>query len=205
MKKIRKVLIIFVSIITVPMIAFAVYMSVYSYQHNIARNKGYKEISTVVPISRQIRMEDNTPTRVLSFFPKSYEINITTKEDYEHWKKLVLKRGKLLYGDGPHSHQELKEYVKDVNHCELFYSSEQTVKNTKPDESLAMLMNGYVMNPDPKSPYTNQKGFKTWNDAIKNMYDNFACVPSNHDLIEKWKFPKKNIEEMNTYRKKLGK
>ncbi|BDR56713.1 hypothetical protein [Xylocopilactobacillus apis] len=176
--------------------------------HN-SRQKAFEEISKVVPRSKQIFIEQRqTPPQTYSLeFPKSYDTFVTTKKDYEHWKKLVLKRGKFF--DTSHDNKNLKEDVKDIKNYEIVYGSSQPASGSNPQEDLKMWSgqkNGnYGIDLDTKSSPLNQNHFKTWEEALKFMYDNFAYLPSESDLVKKWRFPADTVKRLSNYRKSLGK
>ncbi|BDR58035.1 hypothetical protein [Xylocopilactobacillus apicola] len=199
MKKLKWLLILLILMIGIG-------VAVYHMQKNRAEKKAYEVLSTLVPRNKQIKLKITTPGNGLRLFPESYDFAVTTKEDYNHWRSVVVKRKHFLSpGTGDN---QMKELINDPNNCEIIYKTTQTVKRGKPDDDIMMIYgdDGFINSHYPSnSPYTNQRHFKTWNQALKHMYDNFSCLPSNEELVSKWDFPSKTVKELAEYRKSLNK
>ncbi|BDR55544.1 hypothetical protein [Xylocopilactobacillus apis] len=203
--KITKKILIFSSPILILIAVYLVMEGVRMIQYKTAEAKAYQELSTLVPRSKQIKVDVRYSQAVgLELFPNFYEFEVTTKEDYNHWKKIVLKRRKFLGSD---DFETSKEKVNDVKYCEITYKTNQTIKKGKPDDDILMVYgdDGFLTHPVQEPTHDNRRHFKTWNIALKHMYDNFAYVPSNQELVKKWKFPAQNVKEMNSYRQSLNK
>ncbi|MHA3067066.1 hypothetical protein [Lacticaseibacillus saniviri] len=60
----------------------------------------------------------------------------------------------------------------------------------------------YYIYPDPKTMNPNLTRFsKTWQGSLQIMYDHFAYLPSNTDLVKKWRFPANAVQDLAGERK----
>lgn len=180
-------------------------------QLHISQTKATQAISQLVPKDKQIIIDTRTnPGGMFDLTPPAtYITTVTTQKDYERWKKLVLKRGKLLSSDHltPDGTEpsNLKAFVKNIKHCEINYESEQSIANSKPDMTnldMGLGSQAYYIYPDPKTMNPNLTRFsKTWQGSLQIMYDHFSYLPSNTDLVKKWRFPANAVQDLAGERK----
>jgi len=161
-------------------------------QEHRAEAKASQVINQVVPKDKQIVIKTEAyPLAGPELFPKTYQVKMTTQKDYDHWRQLVLHRGKPLAKD--YQPKDLKAYTEDIKNCEITYSSIQTPNNTVPDKTQLDMLAGnifFTMYPDAREPYVNKpRNVKTWAGALQVMRDNFAYRPTNATLVEKWGVP----------------
>ncbi|MCG4281949.1 hypothetical protein [Lacticaseibacillus saniviri] len=180
-------------------------------QLHISQTKATQVISQLVPKEKQIIIETRShPGGMLDLTPPdTYVTTVTTQKDYELWKKLVLQHGQLLSSDHllPDGTEpsNLKAFVKNIKHCEINYESEQSIANSKPDMTnldMGLGSQAYYIYPDPKTMNPNLTRFsKTWQGSLQIMYDHFAYLPSNTDLVKKWRFPANAVQDLAGERK----
>ncbi|WP_144399471.1 hypothetical protein [Pilibacter termitis] len=62
----------------------------------------------------------------IEFYPSDFSKSVTTKTDYENWKKWVEEKGKLFNGEKLRD----KKYLEDPKNCEFVYCASYTVTTT---------------------------------------------------------------------------
>lgn len=117
MTKTNKIILI---IMFIPISLIILFIGYYSFKEMHYTKEGKLELSeyiksTEIPDEQIIVLNEELGGKFFTLF--SYNRDITTKTDYENWKKEIKKTGKYFNGD-----TVAKNYQPKVDDCELQYS-----------------------------------------------------------------------------------